>query len=58
MEKKPTGKLNYLDSSNVGASVWEEWWWSKFNPMCLYCQKECKQSSMAEIFDCPQYIKE
>ena len=27
----------------------------EINPKCLKCQRDCKQSAMAEILFCPQY---
>lgn len=40
-------------STNKG---WETWLWKTKHPLCLKCQKECKQSDKVKIIICPQYL--
>jgi hypothetical protein len=37
---------------------WDSYWWKLLNDKCLSCKKKCKQSSFANIVECPQYEKE
>ncbi len=35
----------------------ENKWWKMLNPKSLQCQRDCKQSTMAETLFCSQYQK-
>ncbi len=32
----------------------EAWFWHTKHPLCLRCEKECKQSDKVRIIRCPQ----
>jgi hypothetical protein len=49
LEEKPRMKDQRPDLT------WERGFFSKLNPLCLKCAKDCKQSSQVKIIVCPQF---
>ena len=45
--------LKVRPAETCRASVWEKWWFSVVNPVCVECKKTCKQSAMVRIISCP-----
>lgn len=49
-------KLPLLEEKGEEKKVDEEVLFKELNSKCKGCKKECKQSAMAKILQCPQYL--
>ena len=46
----------HVSQGIYGPNEWEKWFWSDYNPLCMKCKRECKQSDKMDILSCPQFI--
>jgi hypothetical protein len=53
LEKSPLKEKARMKGQRPGLT-WERGFFSKLNPLCLRCSKECKQSAQVKIILCPQ----
>jgi len=44
--------------SELTPKQYEKWYWKDYNKICLTCINKCKQSHIATLVKCPQFVKE
>jgi len=52
-----TGAPERKNMSGKQLRTWEKEWFAVKNPICLKCEKKCKQSVHVEIIACPGHKK-